>query len=222
MSQITLTLSQSERVKEVLPSVYVFKVTAANAICKVAQKFVDDYYDKSLVEDLSENDFFRLSKMYRGSNQGPVEPYIDMEKRVCYTAGRLYNLPDGYDILSELVMDSARELQVILKEDLGIKYHFQRFQQHELLVYPDGCGFFDFHQDVRKGERTGTYLFYVNDNYTGGELEFLNIKDSEGNRASYKPKKGEVLLMPTSWWTEHRSLANTDGDKIYILAQACD
>ncbi len=221
MSQITLTLSQSERVKEVLPSVYVFKVTAANAICKVAQKFVDDYYDKSLVEDLSENDFFQLSKMYPNKESG-AEPFVDEEKRICYTARMLEHLPDDYDILHELVNDSARELQIILKEDLGIAFNFRTVAQQELLVYPDGSGFFDFHQDTRRGGRTGTYLFYVNDNYTGGDLEFLNIKDSEGNRVSYKPKKGEVLLMPTSWWTEHRSIANIGGDKIYILAQVCD
>ena len=64
MTQITLTLGQSERVKEVFPGVYVFNVTAANAICKVAQEYVDSYYDKSMVEDLSENDEFKLSKMY--------------------------------------------------------------------------------------------------------------------------------------------------------------
>ncbi|MBF84979.1 MAG: hypothetical protein CL489_11010 [Acidobacteria bacterium] len=221
MTQITLTLGQSERVKEVFPGVYVFDTTAANAICKVAQEYVDSYYDKSMVEDLSENDKFKLSKMYpkAGSKKSP---FVDLEQRICYTAGLLEKLSGDYHLLHDLVWDSLLELRAILKEDLGIKYNFRSARQDELLVYPAGHGFFDFHQDTRHNGRTATYLFYVNDDYEGGGIEFKNVRDSEGERVVYKPKKGELLIMPTTWWTEHRSLANTGGEKIYILAQVVD
>lgn len=217
MSQMTVTLGQGERVREICPSVYVFNFTAAGAICKVAQKYIDEYYDGS------ENDYFELSKMYPKNAKGEkLPPYVDIEKRLCYTAGMLKGLHGEYSILHELVWDTLIEMKHILAKDLGIGYHFRSGANDELLIYPDGRGYFDFHQDTREGGRTGTYLFYVNDNYEGGEIEFKNIRDSEGERVRYKPKKGEMLMMPTTWHTEHRSLANTAGEKIYILAQMKD
>jgi len=215
MSQITLTLAETDRVKEIFPGVYIFNVTAAKALSRLCKEYVDKYFDGS------ENDYWKLSKMYPDPTK--KDPFVNTDYRHCFTAGNnLLNLSGDYKIIHDLVYDSFNEMQAIFYQDLNLKYNFSKSCGYELLVYPEESGLFDWHQDVRRNGRSGTYLFYVNDDYEGGELEFKYIRDADGERVKYKPKEGELLVMPTTWYTEHRSRVSTSGTKIYILAQVTD
>ena len=151
MSQITLTLAKTDRVKEVLPGVYVFKVTAAETISRLSKEYVDKYFVGS------ENDYWKLSKMYPDPDKG--DPYIMTDYRYCFTAGQLASLAGDYKIMHDLVYDSFNEMQAIFYQDLDLKYNFSKSGNYELLVYPEGAGLFNWHQDVRSGGRSGTYLF---------------------------------------------------------------
>jgi Rps23 Pro-64 3,4-dihydroxylase Tpa1-like proline 4-hydroxylase len=68
----------------------------------------------------------------------------------------------------------------------------------------------DFHCDIEKKRyRTVTYLWYLNDVTEGGETEFWG---------SYqiKPKKGKLILFPSSWCFPHRGKMPISSDK-YII-----
>jgi len=51
--------------------------------------------------------------------------------------------------------------------------------------------------------------FYINDDYSGGELEFPYVK--------YKPTKGDVIVFPSTWFYPHRSAPIISGTKYSIV-----
>ena len=71
---------------------------------------------------------------------------------------------------------------------------------------------FDWHVDV--GDKVSckrylSFLFYLNDEYEGGETEF--------RETTFTPKKGTVLIFPPTWQYPHRGCPVTSGDK-YIMS----
>jgi hypothetical protein len=66
-----------------------------------------------------------------------------------------------------------------------------------------------FHSDTLNGEdfRIGAALAYLNDDYSGGELEFehFNIK--------IKPPKNSLIIFPSNWPYSHRSNPIISGNK---------
>lgn len=60
-----------------------------------------------------------------------------------------------------------------------------------------------------------TYTIYLNDNYDGGEINFI---DEEGSKAiTYKPKRGDITVFPSGKPYWHGAKAVTSGEnKIFI------
>ena len=72
---------------------------------------------------------------------------------------------------------------------------------------------FDIHVDVAStpaSSRALSFLYYLNDNFTGGETEF------EG-WGKITPKKGTVLVFPPYWMFPHAGLPVITGSK-YIMS----
>ena len=64
----------------------------------------------------------------------------------------------------------------------------------------------DYILNQRNGTRVLTYLFYLNDDFEGGETEF-----SDGT--IIKPRTGTLLLFPSTWVYLHRGKEVTKGEK---------
>lgn len=60
-----------------------------------------------------------------------------------------------------------------------------------------------------------TYTFYLNDNYDGGEIDF--IEEKENRMVTYKPKKGDVTVFPSGspFWHAARAAKNGE-NKLFI------
>ena len=72
---------------------------------------------------------------------------------------------------------------------------------------------FDTHVDACNLESSKRYLsmlFYLNDDFTGGETLFLPDRE-------VKPKKGSVLVFPPTWQYPHAGLPLITGTK-YIMS----
>lgn len=72
---------------------------------------------------------------------------------------------------------------------------------------------YEEHIDVESPESSNRYLsflFYLNDDYTGGETHF-----SEGGTVT--PRRGSVLVFPPYWMYPHAGLPVEDGTK-YIMS----
>jgi hypothetical protein len=72
---------------------------------------------------------------------------------------------------------------------------------------------FDAHVDVTDAETMKRYLallFYLNDDFTGGETSFIGYD-------AVKPKRGSVLVFPPTWQYPHAGLPVQAGTK-YIMS----
>ena len=79
--------------------------------------------------------------------------------------------------------------------------------------YKKDIGKYVYHTDgyidiYKKRSRVITFLWYLNDVLEGGETEFMNLK--------INPRKGSLLLFPSTWNYPHRGNIPTSSDK-YII-----
>ena len=79
------------------------------------------------------------------------------------------------------------------------------------VIYPKGRNLCKYilSEDGSMGcnRRICATMMYLNDNFEGGETEFLYI------HRRYKPKRGQVLIWPAGFTHTHRGLPPLDGDK---------
>jgi predicted 2-oxoglutarate/Fe(II)-dependent dioxygenase YbiX len=98
------------------------------------------------------------------------------------------------------------------------------YEQPQLLRYTKG-GFYHYHADseywhsasqqwIRSMQRDLSYLLYLNDEYTGGELEFKNFN------FSLRPKKGTFICFPSDHRFVHKVNQTTSGIRYAIVSWA--
>lgn len=89
-------------------------------------------------------------------------------------------------------------------------------------IYPQKEFAITFHTDTHghRIEKPGdkqliTFTIYLNDNYDGGEIQFINEK--ENKLITYKPKVGDVTVFPSGKPYWHSALSVKNGDnKIFL------
>lgn len=85
-------------------------------------------------------------------------------------------------------------------------------EAYQVLKYEIG-EFYDWHTDVGQGNsRIISGIFYLNENYSGGELEFKHLG------VVYKPKAFDLLLFPSNFIYRHRSTPVTQGTKYAVVS----
>ena len=88
-------------------------------------------------------------------------------------------------------------------EDYDINLPSLDFRDRGYLVrvYNKGEGYFNWHNDFSfykdSGFRLLTLIWYLNNVEEGGQTEFID-------GTIIKPKRGSVLIFPTSWYLAHR------------------
>lgn len=76
---------------------------------------------------------------------------------------------------------------------------------------------FDLHVDVedyKSAKRYLAFLYYLNDDFTGGETEFPH------HNKKIVPKQGSVIVFPPNWQYPHAGLRVNKGVK-YIMSTYC-
>ncbi len=84
-------------------------------------------------------------------------------------------------------------------------------EEYQLLKYSGGQ-YYDAHYDGGTGSaRSISPILYLNDNYEGGEIEFVNFG------IKIKPKAGSLLVFPSSYPYRHIAHPVTSGTKYAIV-----
>jgi Rps23 Pro-64 3,4-dihydroxylase Tpa1-like proline 4-hydroxylase len=95
------------------------------------------------------------------------------------------------------------------QSDVGVSIEKQ--EPYELLKYTES-NFLEWHTDDGSSDRSRvSMLYYLNDGYEGGELEFANFD------VFYKPQRGDVIVFPSSFIYKHRVREVTSGVR-YVIA----
>ena len=107
-------------------------------------------------------------------------------------------------IINDSVLPSLIEYQKIFNTSIKNR------DPYEILKYNLSNGLGWHTDDGASNHSRVSLLYYLNDNYEGGEIEFdsFNIK--------YKPKAGDILIFPSSFIYRHRVLAITSGTRYAI------
>ena len=108
-----------------------------------------------------------------------------------------------YHITEEMAKKFEEAVASCFREHVAPKYHceFKAYEPVQFLGYPPG-GHYKGHNDgehfnyetrqwERIMDRDVSFLFYLNDQYGGGELEFYDLG------LTIKPKKGMMIAFPS-------------------------
>jgi hypothetical protein len=106
--------------------------------------------------------------------------------------------------INQAVIPSLSEYQKIFNTNVKNK------DPYELLKYNGGNGLGWHTDDGAANHSRISLLYYLNDNYEGGEIEFdkFNIK--------YKPVAGDILIFPSSFIYRHRVLPIINGTRYAV------
>ena len=94
------------------------------------------------------------------------------------------------------------------------KYEVNSIHGHDAFYFIKykPSGFFKKHaDDDGYGRRLISFVYYINDNYEGGEIEFHHFD------LKVKPKAGELYVFPTNYPFVHTAHPITSGEKNIII-----
>jgi len=126
------------------------------------------------------------------------------------------NFPEVTDLLVSYTMSTAARYLDQFPEfegyfDLKALEEF-RIKRYTSDIYLTGRQQFRTHVDIGdpvSSKRQLAFLFYLNDNFEGGETEF--------DHALITPREGDILVFPPTWQYPHAGLPVKDGTK-YIMS----
>ena len=113
------------------------------------------------------------------------------------------------DYLKGLIDHEVDECLAEYQSDMSVYISIR--DPYELLKYTEN-NFLEWHIDDGASNRSRvSMLYYLNDDYEGGELEFANFD------GLIKPKKGDIIIFPSSFAYKHRVRKVTKGVR-YVIA----
>jgi hypothetical protein len=81
-----------------------------------------------------------------------------------------------------------------------------------ILKYGVGQKFVNHIDDHTDYHRRVSFVYYLNDNYTGGEINFPRFD------ISYKPKANEMLVFPSTYVYNHSVSEVTEGERYAVVS----
>ena len=126
--------------------------------------------------------------------------------------------------IKDVVVRDDGRVGVINKEDSVFSFFVEKYKNKAIETFNDEyvhlSGYIatkyikdigmDIHIDSRPGEEMGV-LMYLNDNYVGGELTYV---DDNGDSHSVAPKSGDAVYCPS--WYPHGVNKVIEGDRYFF------
>jgi len=148
------------------------------------------------------------------------EPIIDSYSRNC----EIFGIPDTlYDFVPEedhpeyfkfTISNKFKEAFRPCYEDYISKFHVENNNQYDnysILKYGSGQKFIKHVDDGKKCPRRVSLVYYINDNYEGGEIVFPNWS------LSLKPKANQLLMFPSNFMYAHEVKPVTNGTRYSVV-----
>jgi len=196
-------------IKELAPGIVVFENVIKNHTSLVSD-----------IEDAVAANVISWSQAYviNGTN----EAVIDTQTRntqsisVSYSENPVENLfspLSSFDsTLSKIFYDSFSPLE----REYCSHYNFEVYKHevYSILKYGIGQKFTNHIDNHRNYPRTVSLVYYMNENYSGGEINFPRFG------ITYKPKANELLMFPSNYVYNHSVSEVTDGFRYAVVSWA--
>ena len=111
-----------------------------------------------------------------------------------------------HNIYSDIVFARLKSY----KEKFGILEDIYNPENFQLLKYETGQYFQSHHDSIPGTNRSISILIYLNDNYEGGEIEFIYFDKK------IKPKAGTLIMFPSNYPYKHVAHPVTKGTKYAV------
>jgi predicted 2-oxoglutarate/Fe(II)-dependent dioxygenase YbiX len=124
----------------------------------------------------------------------------------------------------KMILDAFHKTTKIYLEEHNIKLNNYFFPNFDIARYYKG-GSMNYHTDypqekyfIPEHKFFTTVIMYLNDNYDGGVLSFIEVDENKEIlwRKDYKPKAGDVVIFPSKSPIYHCSTEVTEGEKYMI------
>lgn len=90
--------------------------------------------------------------------------------------------------------------------------NFQEHDSYQILKYGKGQKFTNHIDDHPKYHRRVSSVYYINDDYVGGEINFPRFN------ISYKPKANEMIIFPSTYVYNHSVSEVIDGTRYAVVS----
>jgi Rps23 Pro-64 3,4-dihydroxylase Tpa1-like proline 4-hydroxylase len=175
-------------------------------------------YDNVISEELNLN----INKFVNTLNFEPALTVSGLQDNVrkagVYSLNNFSNnLTDvkWYNFLYVLFKDKSKQYQIDTKTDIPL----DAVMDISILKYKEQDHYL-FHSDhCLSCPRTLSFIYFVNDDYTGGELSFKNPGTDDG--FDVIPKKDRLLIWPSNFLYPHRVKKVTNGVRYTIVSWLC-
>lgn len=94
--------------------------------------------------------------------------------------------------------------------DYGI--YFSNHDNYQILKYGKGQHFTNHIDDHEKYHRRVSSVYYINDDYEGGEINFPRFN------ISYKPKANQMIVFPSTYVYNHSVSPVIDGERYSVVS----
>ena len=177
-------------------------------------------YEKALTRQecrdiIEEIEFFDSNSLL--FDQNAEEPYLQDQKAINPTVDLCIDLTTAARVTKKIFPKIKPCIDKYLKtySILGVR----KFMIYDCKIkkIPDGAGFHSWHYENGSSEtarRTFVVQTYLNDDFDGGETEFLYQNRRE------KAVAGDVLIFPCQYTHVHRGNPPIDGDKYLVTSWA--
>jgi len=188
------------------------------------QNVIPEEIFKTLVFDIEEG--MSSSKIEWGSAQvksgvgDDIKTKIDTESRDTKTVVIPHSdiEKDNYSNLSEAFYTSLSN--IFLENLQPLEKDYERFyhigcswhDSYSILKYGVGQKFVDHIDDHPDFHRRISTLYYINDDYSGGELNFPRFN------LSFKPKANQMIIFPSTYVYNHSVSPVTEGERYAVVS----
>lgn len=149
--------------------------------------------DKSVV-DTEYRDTLTISVKY---NEGIISNFSNFSEAFSSNLSNIF-----FEGFNDLEFDYKSEHQ------LTTNWH----DQYSVLKYGKGQKFVNHIDDHKDYHRRLSLVYYINDDYTGGEISFPRFN------ITYKPKANELLLFPSNYIYNHSVLPVVEGTRYAVVS----
>jgi hypothetical protein len=179
---------------------------------------IDGY--ETLIQDIEDGIVSAGLEWVQSSVKKNDTTQVDTESRDTLTIGVPYNdhiVEDFLNLnnafassLSNIFLLGFRQPEIDYKMEHNVETTWH--DQYGILKYGQGQKFINHIDDHKDYHRRISTVYYMNDNYSGGEIVFPRF----GIR--YKPKANELLIFPSTYVYNHSVLPVTEGIRYAVVS----